>query len=298
MAPTSSMGVRSPRTIWQKLGTTTATEENLRYRLGKLVSAGILKGSWLDCGCADGGYARAIAILTGLPVVGIDVEPLRLRGRGGSSDDRSAVLPESEGDCGRTDRTAGAVRFVCAAGERLPFRDGAFDGVLLNETLEHVDDDHSTLVEAFRVLRPGGYVAVMSPNRGCPFEGHGAVFGPVSVPYPVPLLPWLPARLAARFMVARNYWPRELRSLVRDAGFRVQRQGYVMPVFSKYALGMPQGAVRLYRRLLPSLERTPGVRGLGVSTLIIGQKPAIARRGMNTAFRPPVRATRAPQVSP
>jgi SAM-dependent methyltransferase len=267
--------------MWQKLGTTTASEENLRYRLGKLAAAGILKGRWLDCGCADGGYARAIAALTGCPVVGIDVEPLRLRGEGGSSDDCSAVMAAGDVErlrqttvaAGAADCPPPAVRFVCAAGERLPFRAGVFDGVLLNETLEHVDDDRKTLAEVFRVLKPGGHVAVMSPNRGCPFEGHGAVFGPISAPYPVPLLPWLPARLGRRFMVARNYWPRELRALVRQAGFRVRRQGYVLPVFGKYALGMPQAAVRLYRRLLPRLEQTPIIRRLGVSTLVVGQKP-------------------------
>ncbi len=249
---------RAPQTIWQKLGSSTATDENVRHRLGRLEQAGILHGAWLDLGCASGGYARGIAALTGGNVVGVDLERERLR------DAAAGPAPP-----------AGTVCFVLADGERLPFPDGAFDGVLLNETLEHVDDEHATLLEAFRVLKPGGYVAVMSPNRGFPFEGHGAVFGRFSVPYPTPLLPWLPARFASRFMVARNYWPRELRELVRGAGFRVRRQGYVMPLFSKYTL-LPQRATGLYRRLLPSLERTPGIRGLGVSTLIIGQKPRAA----------------------
>ncbi len=249
---------RAPQTIWQKLGSSTATGENVRYRLGRLDQAGILHGSWLDLGCASGGYARGIAEITGCVAVGVDLERERLR----------------EAATGAA-ASAEAMRFVCAAGERLPFRGGTFDGVLLNETLEHVDDEHATLAEAYRVLKPGGYVAVMSPNRGCPFEGHGAVFGRFSVPYPTPLLPWLPARFASRFMVARNYWPRELRELVRSAGFRIRRQGYVMPTFSKYAL-LPERAVGLYRRLLPTLERTPAIRGLGVSTLIIGQKPRAA----------------------
>jgi hypothetical protein len=34
-----------------------------------------------------------------------------------------------------------SVRFVVADGDRLPFEDASFDGVLLNEVLEHVDDD-------------------------------------------------------------------------------------------------------------------------------------------------------------
>jgi SAM-dependent methyltransferase len=39
---------------------------------------------------------------------------------------------------------------------RLPFRDGAFDGVTTGETLEHLDDDASAVRELSRVLVTGG----------------------------------------------------------------------------------------------------------------------------------------------
>ena len=39
---------------------------------------------------------------------------------------------------------------------RMPFRDGAFDGMTTGETLEHLDDDASAAREIGRVLRPGG----------------------------------------------------------------------------------------------------------------------------------------------
>jgi SAM-dependent methyltransferase len=39
---------------------------------------------------------------------------------------------------------------------RMPFRDGAFDGVTTGETLEHLDDDASAAREIARVLREGG----------------------------------------------------------------------------------------------------------------------------------------------
>jgi SAM-dependent methyltransferase len=39
---------------------------------------------------------------------------------------------------------------------RMPFRDGAFDGVTTGETLEHLDDDAAAAREIGRVLREGG----------------------------------------------------------------------------------------------------------------------------------------------
>jgi len=39
---------------------------------------------------------------------------------------------------------------------KLPFRDGAFDGVTSGETLEHLDDDAAAVREIGRVLRDGG----------------------------------------------------------------------------------------------------------------------------------------------
>lgn len=47
----------------------------------------------------------------------------------------------------------------------LPFPADSFDGVVLGEVLEHVEDDRTALAEAARVLRPGGIVAVSVPRN-------------------------------------------------------------------------------------------------------------------------------------
>ncbi len=46
---------------------------------------------------------------------------------------------------------------------RLPFRNGAFDGVTSGETLEHLDDDRSAVNEIGRAVRSGGTVVVTVP---------------------------------------------------------------------------------------------------------------------------------------
>jgi len=52
------------------------------------------------------------------------------------------------------------VRSVRGSGERLPFADGAFGAVALIVTLCFVDDPAAALLEARRVLRPGGRLAL------------------------------------------------------------------------------------------------------------------------------------------
>jgi SAM-dependent methyltransferase len=61
---------------------------------------------------------------------------------------------------------------VLGTGQRLPFRDDSFDGVLSIAVLEHVRDPFACAAEIHRVLKPGGqaYVAVpfLQPFHGYP----------------------------------------------------------------------------------------------------------------------------------
>lgn len=45
----------------------------------------------------------------------------------------------------------------------LPFPDGRFDVVLSSHVLEHIRDDGAAIAELARVLRPGGWAAIMVP---------------------------------------------------------------------------------------------------------------------------------------
>lgn len=51
----------------------------------------------------------------------------------------------------------------------LPYPDNTFDAVILSEVLEHIDDDVAGLKEIYRVLKPGGVVAITVPNANYPF---------------------------------------------------------------------------------------------------------------------------------
>jgi ubiquinone/menaquinone biosynthesis C-methylase UbiE len=235
-------------------GTSTAFPIQVDYRLGKLDALRLGRGRWLDCGCAGGEYTLALGERNADFTVGVDVELDRV---------------------GLALRLAGSrskIRFGCATTENLPFRDGSFDGVLLNEVLEHVADEERSLNEIYRVLVPGGTLALMSPNRLFPVEGHGMIIGKTAIDVSIPLLPWLPARIASRFMRARNYWPGELRRMVSEAGFSVVSVTSLFPVFERYPL-LPRRITTWYRNVLPWLERIPGVRRCGLSTFIVARRP-------------------------
>ena len=47
----------------------------------------------------------------------------------------------------------------------LPFPDNSFDRVIASEILEHIGQDEAAIAEIFRVVRPGGLVAVSVPRR-------------------------------------------------------------------------------------------------------------------------------------
>jgi 2-polyprenyl-3-methyl-5-hydroxy-6-metoxy-1,4-benzoquinol methylase len=56
---------------------------------------------------------------------------------------------------------------VAVAGdiERLPFRRGVFDGVVCDDTIEHLPNDEASVTELARVLRPSASALFATPNR-------------------------------------------------------------------------------------------------------------------------------------
>jgi len=157
----------------------------------------------LDIGCGIGTYVEKLDSVSG-GAYGVDIDPARV-GKG-----KSGALS-------------------VAVSERLPFADGSFDMVLLNEVIEHVQDDAATMREACRVLRPGGHVVIYAPNRLYPFETHGIYLGKRYVFGNIPLVNYLPDIVRRRLVPhARAYTSGGLRKIVDrlDADLVVHTQVY------------------------------------------------------------------------
>lgn len=71
--------------------------------------------------------------------------------------------------------------FAQSTGERLPFRDATFDTIVSFEVIEHLHDDAGFLDELTRLLRPGGLIALSTPNRLFTSDGREQPINPFHV---------------------------------------------------------------------------------------------------------------------
>jgi SAM-dependent methyltransferase len=81
---------------------------------------------------------------------------------------RVVALDQVDARAAEVARTA----FVAGSGERLPFRDGAFDVVVCSNVLEHAADTWGVIRELGRVVREGGLIYLSWTNWLSPLGGH------------------------------------------------------------------------------------------------------------------------------
>ena len=108
----------------------------------------------LDIGCGNGRHAFE-SLRRGAEVVATDLD----EGALADVEDTAAAMR----DAGEVP-LGGGLRVVHADARRLPFADGTFDVVIAAEVLEHIHEDGTAIGELFRVLRPGGLLAVTVPR--------------------------------------------------------------------------------------------------------------------------------------
>lgn len=189
--------------------TTRETWRDWRIEAQQLIQlAGVKSGvRVLEVGCGSGGLLRLL-VQAGAAAVGIDTSELGLQ------------LAHERNDCRNLAR-------IDESG-RLPFRDASFDAIVAQHLFEHVGDAQSTLTEWRRVLRPGGRIAIATPNVRYPDPSHFADDDHDHV-----------------------FSPTELSDAVKQAGFNVESCYTLFPYLTRLRALRGMGVVghALFRRL-------------------------------------------------
>jgi SAM-dependent methyltransferase len=103
--------------------------------------------------------------------------------------------------------------FASGIGEELPFPDGCFDVVVMNQVVEHVSNQAQVVREAARILRPGGLMYVACPNYLRFYEPHYKIFW----------LPLFPKALAGFYLRWRRRSPAMLNQLTYTTNARLKK---------------------------------------------------------------------------
>jgi ubiquinone/menaquinone biosynthesis C-methylase UbiE len=215
--------------------------------------------SVLDVGAGTGGLSIAFASAGG-QVHALEPDPVR----------RRWLAARSRGHGSRIEISPGYA-------EELPFPDESMDIVLMDAVIEHVERPGDAISEVGRILRPGGILYLVSPNKGSLLnilrDPHYRMFGVVLLP-----------RAVGRFYVERvrrsrrPYWVNVIptrRWLTRQAS----RSGISLD------LRPPEGIEKL--RHPESIRRHNAIRSLarifrrlGATTLL--ERIAVTQSGTHT----------------
>ena len=111
----------------------------------------------LDMGCGAAGKSLYYCSLGAEKVTGVD------------------VVAHYEAEANQLARQLGfqdKFQFICASAFALPFPDGSFDTIIMNDFMEHVSDPARTLREALRLLAPEGAIYINFPPYYHPTGAH------------------------------------------------------------------------------------------------------------------------------
>jgi ubiquinone/menaquinone biosynthesis C-methylase UbiE len=214
--------------------------------LSILKEIGLTDKSILDCGCGAGEYVQELMKEKNSKVWGIEFSEEKVNQYKSRYPFLANVL---QGNI-----------------ENMPFEDQTFDLIILNEVLEHVPSQDEGLREIYRVMKPGGNLIVFSPNRLYPFETHGVLSKKSDniISKSIPFIPYIPIWLGSKLFRyrARNYFPVELRGLLKGQNFKIRKHFFITQTFEGIGGGIGRLAPlrHFLRNIFSTIEKIPVLR--------------------------------------
>lgn len=226
-----TLGIPDWATLVEHRQTEEGHDRRRLERLERLLGHGLAGRRVLNVGCGTGGFDVAAAD-AGARAVGVDADA-----------DALAICAARRGH--------GGARYARAAGEALPFRDGAFDLVYCFSVIEHVESVAHSIREMVRVTRRGGAVYVHTPSAWSWYEGHYKLFW----------VPFLPRALGRLYLRLRGRPPAYLDTLRRLTLGELRRAFALAGVttFARYDDDRPREALGPIRVLTAAWYRLPGI---------------------------------------
>ncbi|PZC41117.1 MAG: Ubiquinone/menaquinone biosynthesis C-methylase UbiE [Chloroflexi bacterium] len=206
--------------VKNKLGNPTYVWQSGQERRLKLIEKYLVENQSnivVDLGCGVGAYAHAIHKKK-YSVIGLDIDKERIN---------EAKLKTKAMNNGEF------IDFFISVGELMPFANNSIDAIILNEVIEHVDNEKMVIDEIDRILRPGGIAIIFAPNILFPFETHGCYIGKKFIFRNIPFINWLPKIIRNKLVPhARIYSKKNITGQFTTDNLKLQYHSYVFPGFN------------------------------------------------------------------
>lgn len=228
----------------------------------------------LDLGCGFGRNTRYLQDALKLRAVGLDLDELKL------IEARRTASPGADSQ----------PLWLCGDAARPPFTDGAFDGILCTEVLEHLIDPAAGLAACRRLLADGGRLVITVPSA----HNLGYTLNPFTITEKLVsgasdrVLPpyhhlhaqfeynW--RRPEPEYGIHYHFSRQRIAALLAEAGFRIRWRGSFEIELFPYLLveWLTGGDEERIRRLVAPVEtlaaRLPLIGGTGQHLLILAEK--------------------------